>query len=266
MYMRIGTLLEILNESTKKKQTRCLPLNPKNLKRNELYLCANTHPSNIGLNILSGTAMSSIIAKLIWPECGLLTLLKQGLIISSIISLPVILEQAMARDFMLIKKGNEGYESLYSDDLLGHKIYSIDDGTVCAVKHLEMPYGNAVCIKHHDGTYSLYAHLKEKGVLVKHNQKVKKGQVIGLAGSTGNSTGCHLHFEMCYTNPTDSFLPIGHPLNNFEDHKMMPLSLRDLYFFGDQKVSFDFIFDRVRKSGLILNNTGEIESLCVIGK
>lgn len=235
-----------------------------------MYLCANTHPSNIGLNIVSGTALTSLLAKIIWPEAGLLTLLKQGLIMSSIMSFPTLLEQSMARDFMLIKKGNEGYESLYSDDLLGHKIYSIDDGTVCAVKHLEMPYGNAVCIKHHDGTYSLYAHLQEKGVLVKHNQKVKKGQVIGLAGSTGNSTGCHLHFEMCYNNPTNekfTLIPtIGHPLNNFEDHKMMPLSLRDLYFFGDQKVSFDFIFDRVRKSGLILNNTGEIESLCVIGK
>ncbi|MFF7372036.1 M23 family metallopeptidase [Streptomyces tricolor] len=55
-------------------------------------------------------------------------------------------------------------------------------------------YGNAVVIKHGSGTYSQYAHLSR--VDVKIGQVVKTGQHIALSGSTGNSTGPHLHFEI----------------------------------------------------------------------
>ncbi|QNP71007.1 M23 family metallopeptidase [Streptomyces roseirectus] len=55
-------------------------------------------------------------------------------------------------------------------------------------------YGNAVVIKHANGVYSQYAHLSR--IDVKVGQVVATGQRIGLAGSTGNSTGPHLHFEI----------------------------------------------------------------------
>ncbi|SEC61329.1 Peptidase family M23 [Streptomyces sp. 1222.5] len=55
-------------------------------------------------------------------------------------------------------------------------------------------YGNAVVIKHGNGTYSQYAHLSR--IDVKVGQIVKTGQHIALSGSTGNSTGPHLHFEI----------------------------------------------------------------------
>ncbi|SCK58323.1 M23 family metallopeptidase [Streptomyces sp. WMMB 322] len=55
-------------------------------------------------------------------------------------------------------------------------------------------YGNAIVIKHKNGTYSQYAHLSK--VNVKPGQQVKTGQKIGLSGSTGNSSGPHLHFEI----------------------------------------------------------------------
>ncbi|MFV0133204.1 M23 family metallopeptidase [Streptomyces sp. HMX87] len=54
-------------------------------------------------------------------------------------------------------------------------------------------YGNQVVIRMHDGTYTQYGHLSSIGVSV--GQAVVPGQQIGLAGSTGNSTGPHLHFE-----------------------------------------------------------------------
>ncbi|WP_149180324.1 M23 family metallopeptidase [Streptomyces sp. TRM49041] len=54
-------------------------------------------------------------------------------------------------------------------------------------------YGNNVVIRMHDGTYTQYGHLSSIGVSV--GQTVMPGQQIGLAGSTGNSTGPHLHFE-----------------------------------------------------------------------
>lgn len=55
-------------------------------------------------------------------------------------------------------------------------------------------YGNAIVIKHKNGTYSQYAHLSKLNV--KAGQTVKAGQKIGLSGSTGNSSGPHLHFEI----------------------------------------------------------------------
>ncbi|WP_435839020.1 transglycosylase family protein [Streptodolium elevatio] len=55
-------------------------------------------------------------------------------------------------------------------------------------------YGNEVVIKHADGKYSQYGHLSSSSVSV--GQQVSTGQQIGLSGSTGNSTGPHLHFEI----------------------------------------------------------------------
>ncbi len=55
-------------------------------------------------------------------------------------------------------------------------------------------YGNEVVIRHADGKYSQYAHLSS--LSVSSGQSVTAGQSIGLSGSTGNSTGPHLHFEI----------------------------------------------------------------------
>lgn len=82
----------------------------------------------------------------------------------------------------------------------GAKIYAAEGGTVQYAGWrpkgsggLET-YGNYVLIKHSSGYLTLYAHCSK--LKVKTGSKVKKGQVIALAGSTGNSTGPHLHFEV----------------------------------------------------------------------
>lgn len=68
-------------------------------------------------------------------------------------------------------------------------------------------YGNAVVIDHGNGTRTLYGHLSS--INVKKGQVVEKGQKIGVMGSTGNSTGTHLHFEIhvngSHINPMDKF-------------------------------------------------------------
>jgi murein DD-endopeptidase MepM/ murein hydrolase activator NlpD len=54
-------------------------------------------------------------------------------------------------------------------------------------------YGNLVLIDHHDGVVTAYAHLSS--IAAGSGQSVSQGQTIGNVGSTGNSTGPHLHFE-----------------------------------------------------------------------
>ncbi len=55
-------------------------------------------------------------------------------------------------------------------------------------------YGNYIKIQHPNNTETLYAHLQE--ILIEKGDYLKRGRLIGLMGNTGNSTGCHLHFEV----------------------------------------------------------------------
>lgn len=57
-------------------------------------------------------------------------------------------------------------------------------------------YGEYVVIDHHDGTMTLYAHMSPNSRTVSKGDEVAQGQVLGIVGTTGNSTGLHLHFEV----------------------------------------------------------------------
>ncbi|MER0423933.1 M23 family metallopeptidase [Streptomyces microflavus] len=75
----------------------------------------------------------------------------------------------------------------------GTPVLAIGPGTVVSAGN-SGSYGNEVVIQHEDGMYSQYAHQASLNVSV--GQTVTGGQQIGLSGSTGNSTGPHLHFEV----------------------------------------------------------------------
>ena len=72
-------------------------------------------------------------------------------------------------------------------------IYAAFDGKVRLTAYEGKGYGNYVIIRHPNGLETVYGHLNKH--LVKPDQTVKAGQPIGLGGSTGRSTGPHLHFE-----------------------------------------------------------------------
>ncbi|MBN2796410.1 MAG: peptidoglycan DD-metalloendopeptidase family protein [Clostridia bacterium] len=75
----------------------------------------------------------------------------------------------------------------------GTKIMAAQQGTVIWSNWLSS-YGKAIMIDHGGGIVTLYAH--NSSLIVKKGDKIVKGQVIALSGSTGNSTGPHLHFEV----------------------------------------------------------------------
>ena len=77
---------------------------------------------------------------------------------------------------------------------LGTTVMAAADGVVVAVGHTTIGYGNYVVIAHGGGIATLYGHLLDTSVKV--GDRVVRGQMIGLEGSTGLSTGPHVHFEL----------------------------------------------------------------------
>jgi len=109
-------------------------------------------------------------------------------------------------------KISQGYSFFHPgvdyDGVTGEAVYAIMKGEVQEVQYSRYSYGNAVVINHGEGVQSLYAHLSkintEKGDLV------AAGDKIGEMGSTGRSTGDHLHLEIHFDGKTinpESILP-----------------------------------------------------------
>jgi murein DD-endopeptidase MepM/ murein hydrolase activator NlpD len=94
----------------------------------------------------------------------------------------------------------------------GSPVYAADDGVVALVGTSSQGYGNYVILAHSGGLNTLYGHLAT--ALVKVGDRMSQGQPVGLEGSTGNSTGAHLHFELRINQaPVDPapYLPPGAP-------------------------------------------------------
>ena len=75
----------------------------------------------------------------------------------------------------------------------GSEIYTTNDGVVISAGR-KPAYGNMIDIEHKFGIVTRYAHLSK--IIIKVGDKVTKGQLIGIQGSTGRSTGPHLHYEV----------------------------------------------------------------------
>lgn len=73
-------------------------------------------------------------------------------------------------------------------------IAAADSGAVVLTEYLRYGYGFHIIVDHGDGLSTLYAHMSE--IYVKSGDRVARGQIIGKMGSTGRSSGMHLHFEV----------------------------------------------------------------------
>ena len=90
----------------------------------------------------------------------------------------------------------------------GSRIMAVQDGEVTHAGW-QNGYGNCVEIKHTDEQgnvfYSFYGHMRDNSISVEKGQNVVTGQIIGIQGSTGNSTGDHLHFEIRTDSGSNKF-------------------------------------------------------------
>ncbi len=96
----------------------------------------------------------------------------------------------------------------------GDSVYAAMDGIVRVTKYDRHGFGYVVVIRHPSGLETIYGHLSK--IKVNIDQKVKSGELIGLGGSTGHSTGTHLHFETRF---------LGEPFDpncfiDFENYKL----------------------------------------------
>ena len=155
-----------------------------------------TQSNNVGQ--LTTSAGHSTKYRFIWPEPK------------------AVISQGFGPSKLVLEPPYGGYPHFHTGiDLVepfGSPIYAADDGVVALVGVSSQGYGRYVVIAHSGGLDTLYGHLSTS--LVKVGQLVVQGQTIGLEGSTGNSTGPHLHFELrIKQQPIDPtpYLPPGAP-------------------------------------------------------
>jgi len=127
-----------------------------------------------------------------------------------------VISQGFGPSKLVLEPPYAGYPHFHTGiDLVepfGSPVFAADDGVVALVGVSSQGYGRYVVIAHSGGLDTLYGHLSAS--LVRVGQLVVQGQTIGLEGSTGNSTGPHLHFELrIKQQPIDPtpYLPPGAP-------------------------------------------------------
>ena len=109
----------------------------------------------------------------------------------------------------------------------GEPVYAAFDGKIRIATH-NAGFGNVVVIRHYNGLETVYAHLSK--IKVKIGQEIKSGDIIGLGGSTGKSTGPHLHLEVRF--------------------KELPINPACLISFTEQKLLYDTLVIKQSKKCL----------------
>lgn len=118
----------------------------------------------------------------------------------------------------LVKDFHRGIDLVPIGCTGNEEILAFEDGVVTGVQKIGKQYGTAcyVRIKHDNGMYTLYYHLKSNSIVVNVGDRVVKGQKLGIIGTTGVSTGIHLHFQIDYGNSNNSINPYDYVFNGKE--------------------------------------------------
>ncbi|WP_296620157.1 M23 family metallopeptidase [Marivirga sp.] len=130
---------------------------------------------------------------------------------------------------------------------IGDSVFAARDGLVIEVKDGSNeggddpkfePYGNFIKVYHDDGTLGSYVHLVQNGSLVKKGTQIKEGQLIGISGNTGWSSGPHLHFMVAQNI---DFQNITMPVKfiNYEGKLFIPRESKSYYAYHPGKPEFE---------------------------
>lgn len=136
----------------------------------------------------------------------------------------------------LIKDFHNGID-LVPSPCNNNEILAFADGVVTSVQKTGVQYGTGcyVRLKHNNGLYTLYYHLKSGSVCVNIGDKVVKGQKLGIIGTTGQSTGIHLHFQIDKGSSNTSINPYDYLFNVKEFMPNTPQE--DLSRYSDEELA-----------------------------
>ena len=133
----------------------------------------------------------------------------------------------------------------------GDVVRSVWDGIVRYARPNRGGYGNLIIIRHHNGLETYYAHLSR--FKVKENDTVVSGELIGLGGNTGYSTGPHLHFEVRFYNSCFSPEKIFNFLSKTSTTTAIISKNVFLPILNDKHINIDEEF-RLAGSAMFINN------------
>ena len=253
---------EVVEESTKSGSNKgnIIPLDLSKYKEpGSRVICLNTHQINIANQ-----------------ELGLL---KLGAIHALIKSNPLVLggwltwigfevfnlkDQLFALDFVAC----ENTEEFFCNDLDGYPVIATNDGEVMecldgapsrmnVFQKMALPVGNYVILSHNNGEcYSLYAHIRPGSVRVKTGDVVKRGQLLGLVGHSGNSDAeqSHLHFEF-FTGSILGEMP-KKPTGFDPYYRSKEFSVWDI-------TSKEFV-DKIMKYDMVKDSSGTLSDGCFL--
>lgn len=135
---------------------------------------------------------------------------------------------------------------------LGTPIYAAGDGVIDRIGR-NGGYGNYIRIRHNNSLKTAYAHLHKFGKGMSKGKRVKQGQIIGYVGSTGRSTGPHLHYEVLLNgkqvNPNRVDLPVGERLKgkDLENFKRQIEKYNDMYAERSKNKKYAYRDDKEEK-------------------
>lgn len=260
----------ILQEVAYEKQLMRLPV-VDNKMTNIHTMYVNTHVMNIVKPLYYSSLLNFALSifKIFMP----LNILER---------LRMYVDQSCALDIIDFDITTKKYRKGNTNDLSDHYIYErevqcVADGEVVGTRYSrsdismlrdgnDSVYGNYIIIKHEGFNFSLYAHLAENSLVVDIGDKVKKGQVIGKVGNSGNSSTPHLHFQLCTIDPQYQTNPIfgelvsliGKPLIGFESFKNSIIE-KDKGKLLKRSLTIPSLSDLIPdKTDYEINNTGKI--------
>ena len=120
---------------------------------------------------------------------------------------PLAVQAPLTSDFTIrinpVTGRSENHKGIDLGAPKGTDILAAENGSVIYASWMN-GYGNCIIVDHGNGLWTLYGHIMNDGIYVKVGDVVKRGQKIAGVGSTGQSTGNHLHFEVRKNEvPTD---------------------------------------------------------------
>jgi murein DD-endopeptidase MepM/ murein hydrolase activator NlpD len=128
----------------------------------------------------------------------------------------------------------------------GDKVYSAFDGIV-RISGTFNGYGRTVLVRHYNGLETLYGHLSK--IAFEANTLVKAGDVIGLGGSTGRSSGPHLHYETRYEG------------NQFDPENIYDFSNNQVNIRGQEFTLSPKLYDYLRGKSSLISNIKSVETI-----